>query len=90
MKEIDAYKFTNEILTFKNTLAPTMRQRAYLDDTKERMQEELLKTSEKSGQSIERCLLTAICGELHTGSSKQQQAEFATRLVLLDLLTERE
>jgi hypothetical protein len=89
MKEIDAYKFQLEIELFKSTLAPSAKQLTYLADTKEAMKKEILDTAKKSMQNPERVLLTAICGELHKGSSKQEQAEFGTRLLLLDLLTER-
>jgi len=83
--EIDSYKFKQEINTFKTTVAPTDKQRNYLEESKERVRAELLKQSANGNASLERCLLTAICGTIRT---KKEQAEFASRLLLLDILTE--
>jgi hypothetical protein len=88
MNEIDMYKFQNEILIFKNTISPSLSQKNYLLQCKDQIHDEIVGKAKKSGHSPERCLLVALCGELTMRSSKQQQAEFATRLLLLELLTE--
>jgi hypothetical protein len=81
----DIKKFRKEIELFKRTTAPSDTQWNYLNGKKNEVRKEILDQSKQSGQSIERCMLTAICGTLKT---KQQQAEFASRLILLDLLME--
>jgi len=83
--EIDAYKFRQEIATFKATVAPNDKLRKYLDESKERIRAELLKQSANGNASLERCLLTAICGTIVT---EKERAEFAARFLLLDILTE--
>ena len=88
MNDLDASKFRNEIKTFKALIAPSDRQWNYLNGKKNEFETVLHKTSKESGQTIERCLLVAICGELPINASQAQQAEFASRLILLDLLTE--
>lgn len=88
MYGINPVNFRQEIKTFKETIAPTDNQWNYLNGKKGDIEMEIKKTARSSHQSQERCLLVAICGELTDKSSKQQQAEFATRLLLLDLLME--
>lgn len=90
MKEIDAYKFRQQIQIFKATLAPSARQLQYLDDKKQEIRHRIIDEAEKASVDVEREMLVCICGELTAKSSKQEQAEFATRLILLDLLTEQE
>ena len=85
MNDLDAYKFQQEIKAFKRTIAPSTYQWGYLEDKKKEIAAELHKQHNTSGHSIERCLLTALCGTL---GNKKEQAEFVTRLILLDLLTE--
>lgn len=85
MNNLDIEKLRKEIRTFKKTIAPSDFQWNYLHGKKNDVEKEILKISATSGQSVERCLLTAICGTL---GNKQQQAEFASRLILLDLLME--
>ncbi len=76
-------EFRVAIRTFRNTLAPTDRQRDYLAKCENDVYEKLMAESKRTGQTFEMCLLTSLCGELKT---KQQQAEFASRLLLLDIL----
>lgn len=85
MHNLDPNRFRKEINLFKKTIAPSGGQWNYLNGKKNEVEKEILETSATSGQSVERCLLTAICGTLGT---KEQQAEFTTRLILLDLLME--
>ena len=85
MYELDAYKFREEIRIFRNTIAPTPKQQTYLTSKKEEVRNEMMEQARKTGLTMERCVLTAICGTLRT---KQEQAEFASRLILLDILTE--
>ena len=84
---ISMQKFGEEIGLFKARLAPTDQQKQYLAFTEEKVRKELQATEKESGQSIERVLLTAICGELRTD---RQKAEFASRLILLNILTSHE
>ena len=85
MHNFDPKRFRKEIALFKKTIAPSDNQWNYLNGTKNNIEKELLDQSTRSGTSVERCMLTAICGTL---GNKQQQAEFTSRLILLDLLTE--
>ena len=88
MLEYDAYKFQNEIAKFKGMIAPQEKQKAYLASTRETIIANIEAEAKKTGQPIERVLLVAFCGELTKSSNQKQQAEFATRLLLLDILTE--
>lgn len=90
MKDLDSYRFLEEIRFFKNQIAPSERQKLYLADCKEKIEGELGGQAEKSGHPIERCMLVALCGELTKTSTQKQQAEFASRLLLLELLMEPE
>lgn len=83
MIPVNADNMRVAIRTFKNTLAPTEKQRNYVAKCKDDVYEKLMSESKRTGQTFEMCLLTALCGELKT---KQQQAEFASRLLLLDIL----
>jgi len=85
MHNLDPKRFRKEINLFKQTIAPSDGQWNYLNGKKNEVEREILNQSKNSSQSVERCLLTAICGTLGT---KEQQAEFTSRLILLDLLTE--
>jgi hypothetical protein len=85
MYGLDQKQFRKEITLFKKTIAPSDGQWNYLNGRKNVVEREILETSMKSGQSVERCMLTAICGTL---GNKQEQAEFTSRLILLDLLME--
>ena len=85
MYNLDLKRFRKEIVLFKKTIAPSDNQWNYLNGKKNEVEKELLDQSTRSGVSVERCMLTAICGTL---GNKQQQAEFTSRLILLDLLTE--
>ena len=85
MHNLDPKRFRKEIALFKKTIAPSDGQWNYLNGKKNEVEKELLDQSTQSGTSVERCMLVAICGTL---GNKQQQAEFASRLILLDLLTE--
>jgi hypothetical protein len=89
MYEADAYKFREQIRILKGTLAPTNRMEEYLDTKKEEIRKDLLGKSRQSNQPFEMVLLVALCGELTKTSDKKQQAEFASRLILLDILTEQ-
>jgi hypothetical protein len=82
---IDKQKFNEEIGLFLARLSPTNDQKHYLKFTEAKIVEELLSDSKKTGHPIERVLLTAICGNLTT---KQMQAEFVSRLILLNILTQ--
>ena len=53
-----------------------------------KIRNELLGKAKQTGNNFETVLLVALCGELTPHSSKRQQAEFASRLLLLDILTE--
>ena len=86
MHGLDAKRFRKEIALFKKTIAPTDGQWNYLNGVKNEVETKILKDSEKHGCSVERALLVAICG-MPLGN-KQLQAEFTSRLILLDLLTE--
>ena len=85
---LDIQKFKQEIQVFEHTIAPSYKQKMYLQSKKDEIEKELLSTANRSNQSVERVMLVALCGELEKNSSKQKQAEFASRLILLDLLTE--
>jgi hypothetical protein len=89
MYETDSYKFREQLRILKGTLAPTNRQEEYIEAKKEEIRKELLGKSKQSNQPFEMVLLVALCGELTNASNKQQQAEFASRLLLLDILTEQ-
>lgn len=80
---INKYNLQDEIDLFKKKLAPNQNQRdAIALATKETM-EKLLAEAEQKHQPLERVFLVAMCGEIRT---PQQQAEFVSRLILLDLL----
>lgn len=85
MHNLDPKQFRKEIRLFKQTIAPSDKQWNYLNGTKNTIEREILDQSMQTGTTVERCMLTAICGTL---GDKQQQAEFTSRLILLDLLTE--
>ena len=85
MHNLDIKRFRKEINLFKKTIAPSDNQWNYLNGKKNEVEKNILDLSVQSGKSVERCMLTAICGTL---GNKQQQAEFTSRLILLDLLTE--
>lgn len=89
MKELDLYKFRQQINIFKSTLAPSAKQLDYLEMKKQEIREKIVAEAGKAMVDVEREMLVCICGELTLNSSKQEQAEFATRLLLLDLLTEQ-
>jgi len=84
----DEHRFRQEIIRFKETIAPSDKQWNCLNGKKNEIETEIRATAKKSGESVERCLLVALCGELTKSSTPQQQAEFASRLILLDLLVE--
>lgn len=83
--KIDMQLFCEEIGLFLARLTPTDDQKHYLKFAENDVRSKLLTEAEKSGYSIERVLLTALCGELKT---QKQQAEFVSRLILLNILTE--
>ena len=82
---INPHDFRVEIELFKDRLAPHLEQKTQLELAKFDMQKKIELEAIKTKHPIERVLLTAICGELKT---TQQKAEFVSRLLLLDLLTE--
>lgn len=82
---LNKQKFNEEIGLFLARLSSTADQKHYLKFTEAQIKERLLAESNNTGHPIERVLLTAICGDLKT---KQLQAEFVSRLILLDILTE--
>lgn len=82
---INVEMISQELKLFKDRLAPTTDQRIYLQKCDFDIRNKLEAEAEKFGYSIERVLLAAICGELHT---EKQRAEFVTRLILIDILTE--
>ena len=86
MKELDAYLFSEQIKLFRQKLATSPQMEQYYKESKEKVAAELISTANAERKPIEQVLLTAICGEIRT---RQQQAEFTTRLILLDLLTEQ-
>lgn len=88
MYEIDSFKFKEQIQLFRNTVAPMPHQMEYLVAKREEVRKELMGLAQKTGAPLERVLLTAICGNLTPRSSKREQAEFASRLLLLEILTE--
>jgi hypothetical protein len=75
-----------EIDLFMDTLAPNTNQKIYVANTLLDIEKELHDTSKREGVTIECAMLVAFCGELSKTSSKQQQAEFASRLFLADIL----
>ncbi|MFA5419766.1 MAG: hypothetical protein WC341_15040 [Bacteroidales bacterium] len=83
--ELDKLKW--EIETFKNMISPTNAQRIYLKKCEIDIEKELEGTISRKKVTPERCILVALCGELTSNSSQQQQAEFASRLLLMDVLT---
>lgn len=83
--DLQTYQFLEEIKLFKRKIAPSTYQWGYLEDKKKEIIAELKKQHNNSGHSIERCLLVALCGTL---GNKKEQAEFTTRLILLDILTD--
>jgi hypothetical protein len=85
MYGLDQKQFRKEINLFKHTIAPSDGQWNYLNGRKNAVETEILNQALQSGTTVERCILTAICGTL---GNKQEQAEFTSRLILLDLLTE--
>ena len=83
--KIDRRKFGEEIELFIARLATTNEAKYAMIFTENNTKERLLAMAEKTGHPLERVLLTAICGELKT---RQEQAEFTTRLILLHILSE--
>lgn len=80
---IDTTKVRDQIQLFKKLIAPNQNQKDALDlATRETMQKLVMEAKDKN-HPLERVLLVALCGEIGT---KQQQAEFASRLILLDIL----
>jgi len=86
MHNLDPKRFRKEIALFKKTLAPSDNQWNLLNGKKNEVEKYILDQSTRSGTSVERCILTAICGS--PIGTAHQQAEFTSRLILLDLLTE--
>ena len=86
MHNLDLKRFRKEIALFKKTIAPSDNQWNYLNGKKNEVEKNILDQSLQSGNSVERCLLTAICGVPF--GNVQEQSEFTSRLILLDLLTE--
>jgi hypothetical protein len=80
---IDPNKVHDQILLFKQKLAPSQYQKDALELATKETLKKLVATAKETGQPLERVFLTSICGEIKT---KQQQAEFAARLILMDLL----
>ena len=83
--KLDKRKFGEEIGLFIARLATTPQARQAMIFAENNVKERLLATAEKTGHPLERVLLTAICGELKTA---QEQGEFVSRLILLNILTE--
>ena len=89
MKELYAFKIQEQIKLIKRTLAPTTNQTTYLNKCKKDIQDKLVAEARIKNADVELCLLVALCGELKPNSTEKEQAEFAARLLLLDLLTEQ-
>ena len=87
-EKADIKKFVAEIGTFEATLAPKSEQKKYYYDCLEKTKVMLMEEAQKHGTTYERCLLSSICGELPKNATGQQQAEFASRLILVHILTE--
>jgi hypothetical protein len=83
--KIDRRKFGEEIGLFIARLATTPQARQAMVFAENNAKEKLLAMVEKTGHPLERVLLTALCGEL---KSSKEQAEFVTRLILLNILVD--
>jgi hypothetical protein len=80
---ISKVKLKEQVDLFKQKLAPNQNQQDALELAAKETMQKLINEAETKFQPIERVFLVAMCGEITT---KQKQAEFVSRLILLDLL----
>ena len=80
---INRIKLKEQVDLFKQKLTPSQMQQDALELAAKETMQKLITEAETKFQPIERVFLVAICGEINT---RQKQAEFVSRLILLDML----